>query len=85
MAAYLIDFELHLYQSRLVGNVETAQEAKEFAEKLLDDDGFWYALCDDYRDHLKTDWLRENVEPQVYGGVPVDPQEWDHYERIDKE
>lgn len=85
MAAYLIDFKMNLYQSRLVTGVKTAQEAKEFAYQLLNDDEFFFALCDDYRDHLKTDWMVENVEPLVYGGSPVDPQEWDHYERIDKE
>ena len=85
MAAYVIDFEMRLYQSRLIGNCESVQDAKEFAYKPLSDDDFFFALCEDYRDHLKTDWTRENVEPLVYGDAEVDPQEWDHYERIDKE
>lgn len=67
MAAFVVDFVMNLYQSRVIDGVKDEKEALEFAEQLLEDDEFFYALCEDWRDHLKTDWLVDNIDVTVYG------------------
>lgn len=64
MARYYIDFIMSLYQQRVV-EADSPEEAKEKAEKLLDNDGVWYDLLDDWDDPAKTDWIRDNVEVEV--------------------
>lgn len=67
MAAFVVDFVMNLYQSRVIDGVKDEKEALEFAEQLLEDDEFFYALCEDWRDHLRTDWLVDNIDVTVYG------------------
>lgn len=64
MARYYIDFIMSLYQQRVV-EADSPEEAKEKAEKLLDKDGVWYDLLEDWDDPAMTDWIRDNVEVEV--------------------
>lgn len=73
MARYYIDFIMSLYQQRVV-EADSPEEAKEKAERLLDEDGVWYDLLEDWDDPAMTDWIRDNVEVEVVR--ECDP-EWD--------
>jgi len=64
MAVYRVDFILSLYHTEYV-NAANAEQAKELAERMVDDDGFLDDLFAAYDDPQQTDWLGENVEVSV--------------------
>lgn len=81
MAAYVVDFEICFYRSRVVDGVDSPEEAKEYAEKLLDDESFCRELADEV---FTEEFLPENVETTTYCKV-TNPYEWGHLETITKE
>lgn len=81
MAAYVVDFEICFYSSRVINNVNSPEEAKEYAEKLLDDESFCRELADEV---FNGELLPENVETTTYCKV-TNPYEWGHLETITKE
>lgn len=64
MAVYRVDFVMSLYHTEYV-NAASAEQAKELAERMLDNDGFVDDLFETYDDPQMTDWLTENVEVSV--------------------
>lgn len=81
MAAYVVDFQISFYRSRVVDGVNSPEEAEEYAEKLLCNEKFYQELADEVLDET---FLPENVEAKAYCEV-TNPEEWGFYETITKE
>lgn len=81
MAAYVVDFQISFYRSRIIDGVDSPEEAEEYAEKLLCDEKFYRELADEV---FNEEFLPENVETKTYCEV-TNSEEWGFYETIAKE
>ena len=81
MAAYVVDFQISFYRSRIIDGVNSPEEAEEYAEKLLSDEKLYRELSDEI---FSEGFLPENVETKTYCEV-TNPEEWGFVETITKE